>query len=190
MSITVEKYFFEGNGRVPNSRLPLLIYRNLIRWDAPTMEAIMRKNQWAPSWHAHHGMWPRHHFHCESHEIICVRNGVHTAKFGGHDGISGEVRKGDVIVIPAGVGHCGLQISEDLDLTGGFPAGYGIVDFRMGFPEEYIELCERAREIPVFGYDPFFGPRGPLVQIWNDADCGIHRTAPETFDEALLTRLS
>jgi len=188
MSVTVEKYFFRGNGRVPNSHLPLLIYRNVIRGDAATMEAIMRRNRWMPAWHAHHGMWPRHHFHTEAHEIICVRRGVHVAKFGGHDGIVGEVRAGDVIVIPAGVGHCGLEISDDLDLTGGFPDGSGLVDFRMGFPEEYAELCRRAREVPLMDCDPFFGVKGPLVAIWHDAERGVMRTEPEVFDDALLTK--
>lgn len=190
MSVTIEKFFFEGNGRVPNSRLPLLIYRNVIRWDVTTMEAIMRQNKWVTSWHAHDGMWPRHHFHCEAHEFICVTKGAHLGKFGGHNGKKSQLNAGDVIVIPAGVGHCGLEISDDLDLTGGFHDGFGVVDFRMGFPEEYAELRARARQIPVLDYDPFFGVDGPLAQIWRDADRGIRREEPETYDAALLSKLA
>jgi uncharacterized protein YjlB len=188
MSITIEKFYFEGNGRIPNSRLPLLIYRDVIKWDVPGMEAIMRVNKWVPSWHAHHGMWPRHHFHTEAHEIICVTRGVHTAQFGGHDGVRGTLETGDVIVIPAGVGHRGLEFSDDLNLTGGFHEGYGIVDFRMGFPDEYEQVSQQARLIPVLDYDPFFGVGGPLAEIWKDADRGKRREKPETFDEALLSR--
>lgn len=190
MSIKIEKHFFEGNGRVPNSRLPLLIYRNVIRWDVPTMEAVMRQNKWMPCWHAHDGMWPRHHFHTEAHEFICVTKGVHTGKFGGHDGIETQMNAGDVVVIPAGVGHRGLQISDDLDLTGGFHEGFCVVDFRMGFPDEYHDLCRKAREIPILDYDPFFGVNGPLARIWRDADVGIRGASVENYDAALLTKLN
>lgn len=187
MSVKIEKYFFEGNGRVPNSRLPLLIYRNVIQWDVLEMEAIMRQNHWYPDWRAHEGMWPHHHFHAESHEIICVTRGAHVGKFGGHDGVYAKLTQGDVVVIPAGVGHCGIQISDDLDLTGGNNAGHSVVDFRMGYPEEYAEVSARAREIPVSNYDPFFGAGGPLARIWNNADAGVRSTETETYDPALLS---
>ncbi|MDI6029288.1 hypothetical protein QBK99_24315 [Corticibacterium sp. UT-5YL-CI-8] len=189
MTVTIEKHFFEGNGRIPNSRLPLLIYRNVIRWDVSTMEAIMRQNKWIPSWHAHDGMWPRHHFHSEAHEFICVTRGVHTGNFGGHNGIYSQLNAGDVVVIPAGVGHRGLQVSDDLDLTGGFHEGFGVVDFRMGFPEEYYELTIRAREIPLIDYDPFFGVAGPLAKIWKDADSGVRRLEPELYAAESLSKL-
>lgn len=190
MTIAIEKFYFEGNGRVPNSRLPLLIYRNVIKWPVVEMEAIMRQNRWMPSWHAHLGMWPRHHFHSEAHEFICVTRGSHAGKFGGHDGQHASLNQGDVVVIPAGVGHCGFELSDDLNLTGGFNEGFGVVDFRMGFPEEYADVSRRAREIPLVDFDPFFGVNGPLVQIWRDADRGARRETTEHFDASMLSRLS
>ena len=187
MSVKIEKYFFDGNGRVPNSRLPLLIYRKVIQWEVLEMEAIMRQNHWLPDWRAHEGMWPRHHFHCEAHEIICVTRGAHVVKLGGHDGVYGKLTKGDVVVIPAGVGHCGIQISDDLDLTGGFAEGQSVVDFRMGYPEDYPDLLVRAAQIPVPSHDPFFGAAGPLARIWAAADRGERDAAPEYHDIADLS---
>ena len=187
--VVIEKYFFEGNGRVPNSRLPLLIYRNAVRGTPREVESKLRKNTWSPLWHAHHGMWPRHHFHSEAHEFICVTQGIHTGKFGGHNGISAQLNAGDAVIIPAGVGHRGLQISDDLNLTGGFHEGFCMVDFRICYPEEYVEMCRISREVPILEHDPFFGLNGPLARIWRDADRGICGASIETVDAALLTTL-
>ena len=188
MSVRIEKHFFEGNGRVPNSRLPLLIYRGVIKWSAADMESVMRANHWMPTWHAHEGMWPHHHFHSEAHEIIAVTRGTHEGKFGGHDGIYSTVTEGDVLVIPAGVGHLGRGFSDDLNLTGGFPSRQGILDFRMGRPEEYEETRITAAGVPIGSYDPFFGIDGPLVKIWQNAERGIRTIEPEIFDDELLSQ--
>lgn len=107
MSVTIEKHYFTGNGRVPNSRLPLLIYRQVLRGPEKAIEDALRLNRWVPSWYSGEGMWPHHHFHSEAHEIIMVTAGTHKGKFGGHDGREATLHAGDVIVIPAGVGHMG-----------------------------------------------------------------------------------
>ncbi|WP_423210567.1 cupin domain-containing protein [Paracoccus yeei] len=144
MSVTIEKHYFTGNGRVPNSRLPLLIYRQVLRGPEKVIEDALRLNRWVPSWYSGEGMWPHHHFHSEAHEIIMVTAGTHKGKFGGHDGREATLHAGDVIVIPAGVGHMGRGISDDLKVTGGFPLSNGIVDFRYGLPDEYDDCARRA----------------------------------------------
>ena len=133
------------------------------------MEEILRNNQWPPDWHSSFGMYPRHHFHSDTHELIAVTRGKLTGRFGGHDGIGAMLSAGDVVVIPAGVGHFGESITEDLRLTGAFPAGCGIHDFRLGYPEEYSAMMQRARNVPVPAMDPMFGAGGPLPKLWSDA---------------------
>ncbi|WP_107676309.1 cupin domain-containing protein [Agrobacterium sp. LAD9] len=173
MSVTVEKLFFKGNGRVPNSRLPLLIYRNVIQTSVPEMEKELRTNGWIASWHNAVGMFPKHHFHSEAHEFIAITRGSLEGLFGGHDGTRAILRTGDAVIIPAGVGHLGIAVSEDLRVSGGFPGGYGVLDFRLGRPDEYVQMCEAARQVPIPPLDPFLGAGGPLPDLWNKADIGL-----------------
>ena len=105
--MTIETHVLPGNGRIPNSRLPLLIYRGAFEVGPVEMEALFRTNEWPPDWHSSFGMYPRHHFHSDTHELIAVTRGTLTGRFGGHDGISATLTTGDLVVIPAGVGHFG-----------------------------------------------------------------------------------
>ncbi|MCA0318384.1 MAG: cupin domain-containing protein [Proteobacteria bacterium] len=165
--MTVETHYLKGNGRIPNSRLPLLIYRGAVQVGVAEMEEQIRRNDWPPEWHSSFGMYPRHHFHSDAHELIAVTRGTMVGLFGGHDGVRATVTAGDVIVIPAGVGHFGESITEDLRLTGAFPAGYAIHDFRLGYPDEYARVADRAQRVPIPANDPLHGPKGPLVEIWS-----------------------
>lgn len=167
--MTVETHYLKGNGRVPNSRLPLLIYRSAVQVGVAEMEEQIRRNDWPPEWHSSFGMYPRHHFHSDAHELIAVTRGTMVGLFGGHDGVRATVTAGDVIVIPAGVGHFGESITEDLRLTGAFPAGCAIHDFRLGYPDEYARVADRAQRVPIPANDPLHGPKGPLVEIWSSA---------------------
>lgn len=167
--MTVETHYLKGNGRIPNSRLPLLIYRGAVQVGVAEMEEQIRRNDWPPEWHSSFGMYPRHHFHSDAHELIAVTRGTMVGLFGGHDGVRATVTAGDVIVIPAGVGHFGESITEDLRLTGAFPAGYAIHDFRLGYPDEYARVADRAQRVPIPANDPLHGPKGPLVEIWSSA---------------------
>jgi uncharacterized protein YjlB len=179
MSVTVEPYFFAGNGRMPNSRLPLLVYRNVFQCRAAEMEARLRGNQWMPTWHSPIGFFPRHHFHSQSHELIVLIRGEACGQFGGHDGRPATLRKGDAVVIPAGVGHAGISITPDLFVTGAFPAGRCVLDFRHGDEDQYDELVETAAAVPI-PYDPFFGRTGPLRELWRAADAGARSEEPVT----------
>lgn len=172
--MTVETHYLKGNGRVPNSRLPLLIYRGAVETGPVEMEERMRANEWPPEWHSSFGMYPRHHFHSDAHELIAVTRGTLTGRFGGHDGISATLTAGDVVVIPAGVGHFGESITEDLRLTGAFPVGFAVHDFRLCLPQEYARMADRARRVPVPAMDPLYGPGGPLIDLWTRADKGAN----------------
>jgi uncharacterized protein YjlB len=170
--MTIETHVLRGNGRIPNSRLPLLIYRSVVKTGPVDMEDALRRNQWPPDWHSSFGMYPRHHFHSDTHELIAVTRGTLTGRFGGHDGISAKLSAGDVVVIPAGVGHFGEAITEDLRLTGAFPAGCAIHDFRLGYVDEYSRMVVRARNVTIPAMDPLYGAGGPVTELWAQADRG------------------
>lgn len=164
----IEEHTIDGDGSVPNSRLPLLIYRGAgpARSALPSLRENLRRNQWTPDWLSTNGMYPRHHFHSDAHEFIVVVEGELTCRLGGEHGISAHLHKGDAVVIPAGVAHCGDQISERLVILGAFPAGFGFHDFRLGYASEYAEMALRASRVPIPAFDPLFGVAGPLVRRW------------------------
>lgn len=165
---SVEEYFTFGDGNVPNSRFPITVYRSIgsDRIQSRTLKECLGQNGWIPDWFSSDGMYPRHHFHSDAHEFIAVLEGEFTCRLGGEHGIDTHLHKGDALVIPAGVAHCGDRKSERLAIMGAFPAGFGIHDFRLGYPSEYTQMAMRAQQVPVPPNDPLFGPKGPLVQRW------------------------
>ena len=161
-----DSYILDGNGRIPNSDLAMLVYHGALTTSVEQFEQDLRANDWIPEWHSSIGLYPAHHFHSDAHELILVSRGELLGEFGGPGGLRLHLQAGDVIVIPAGVGHFGLEISDDLRLTGAFPVGYAIHDFRLGYASEYAQVFTASRAVPVPSHDPLFGPTGPLVGLW------------------------
>ena len=56
-----ETFFFEDDGRFPNSTLPLLVHREALPPDATAMEQAFAANGWSGSWR--NGIFAYHHFH-------------------------------------------------------------------------------------------------------------------------------
>lgn len=80
-------------------------------------------------------------------------------------GISAHVEAGDVIVIPAGVGHQNLGSSPDFHVVGGYPIGQA-ADLLRGSPGERPAADDRIAAVPLPNADPVGGPNGALVKLW------------------------
>src|SRR5205814_7090645 len=95
------------DGVIPNSRFPLLIYRkalSLTQSDpAALFEEVFERNGWSGTWRD--GIYPYHHYHSVTHEVLGVFSGSATVQFGGESGVIEKLIAGDVVVIPAGVAH-------------------------------------------------------------------------------------
>jgi uncharacterized protein YjlB len=63
-------FVFEDDGVIPNSRLPLLVYRGAVPGDAVGIETVFAGNRWPPAWR--NGVYPFHHFHSTAHEVLGV----------------------------------------------------------------------------------------------------------------------
>ena len=159
---------FEGDGAVPNSPLPLLVYRGAVPSDAAAIERVFAGNGWPPAWR--NGVHPFHHFHSSAHEVLGVARGTVSVKFGGEKGEVLTVSAGDVVVIPAGVGHCNVGQSSDLLIVGAYPAGAGAVDLRRGRAEEYVEVMEAVSRVTVPVSDPVVGHDGGVGRYWDVSD--------------------
>jgi uncharacterized protein YjlB len=75
------------------------------------------------------------------------------------------VRRGDVLVLPAGTGHCNAGSSDDLLVVGAYPDGMDW-DLRRGHPTEHDEVLTNIRAVPLPAADPVHGAGGPLRELW------------------------
>jgi uncharacterized protein YjlB len=159
-----DTFVFADDGAIPNSSLPLLVYRQAVPPDAAAIERIFTANRWPAAWRA--GVHPFQHFHSEAHEVLGVAEGETQVQFGGPNGQMLTVRAGDVVVVPAGVGHCRQSESEGLVIVGAYPDNTPSRDLRRGKPDEHEEVVRNIAAVPLPQADPVGGPDGPLGRIW------------------------
>lgn len=165
---SVESWRLEDDGAIPNNeRLPLLLYRQAVspmEHDlAAVFESLFTANGWPAAWR--NGIFPFHHFHSTAHEVLGVYSGSATARFGGESGIEVTVSAGDVVVIPAGVGHKAVEASADLGIVGAYPTGSS-PDLCRGARGERPGCLDAIARVPLPNRDPLYGEGGPLRQHW------------------------
>lgn len=157
-------FTFSDDGLIPNSKLPLLVYRDAVPGDAAAIERIFAANRWPPAWRD--GVHPFHHFHSTAHEVLGVAQGEVSVLFGGPGGTMLTVRAGDVVVVPAGVGHCNQAESDDLLVVGAYPDNGPGPDLRRGKLAEHDGAVQAVAEVPLPSADPVQGVGGALSRLW------------------------
>lgn len=161
---------FQDDGRIPNNpSLPLLLYERALDSEgaadlAAEAEQLFARNGWGGAWR--NGIFPFAHYHSNAHEVLAICRGRARVRFGGDAGQVVEVAAGDVVVIPAGVGHHNLGASADFLVVGAYPAGQEDYDLCRGEPGERPRVLENIRRVPLPEGDPVAGPEGPLIQHW------------------------
>jgi uncharacterized protein YjlB len=162
-----QQLVFKDDGSIPNNTLPLLLYREAFAPDTKDLASVMEQrfaeNDWTGSWRA--GVYPFLHYHSTSHEVLGVFSGSATLRLGGAQGTTVEVRLGDVIVIPAGVGHQNLGSSADFSVVGAYPGGRQW-DLLRGLRGERPQADRNIAAVPLPDDDPVYGSNGPLKRIW------------------------
>ena len=76
-----QTFTFADDGAIPNSRLPLLVYRQSVPADPVAIERIFNANRWPAAWRD--SVHPFHHFHSDAHEVLGVASGSAKVRFGG-----------------------------------------------------------------------------------------------------------
>ena len=164
----VKEYRFEDDGAIPNNpNLPLLVYPQALagsELDASRCKGLLSENGWGGSWVD--GVFPFHHYHSTSHEVLCVIGGSATIALGGPEGEEIEVSAGDAVVIPAGVGHCNRGSDREFSVVGAYPRGQENYDLRTGEEGERPEVLENISNAALPPSDPLFGEEGPLPRRW------------------------
>lgn len=153
--------YFPGN---PN--FPLLIYPQVFSSDVVNPELIKDKltqNQWCNAWVD--SIYDFHHYHSNTHEVLVILSGNCQVQFGGEKGIIHTVTPGDVVIIPAGVAHKSLQMSNDFRCIGAYPLDIDY-DMNYGTKNEYEKACQSIKQLGLPPQDPIFGKEGPLFSYW------------------------
>lgn len=167
---TPDAHPLDDAGAIPNSRLPVLVYRGVEAARSPRGCAeLFAANGWLGAWAD--GIYPFHHFHSTAHEVLGIVTGAASVVLGGPGGPRFEVAAGDVLVLPAGTGHFNAGSSPDLLVVGAYPDGMWC-DLRRGDPAEREEVLANIAAVPLPGADPVAGADGPLTGIWRAADRG------------------
>lgn len=166
--IEIREYSFADDGSIPNNpRLPLLLYPQALpeEFHEPSAcKELLSGNDWGGAWV--NGVFSYHHYHSNAHEVLAVVGGSARLIFGGPEGETVDVRAGDVVVIPAGLGHCNVGSGSGFMVIGAYPRGQEGYDLKTGEPDERPEALENIRKTASPQTDPIFGVEGPLLQRW------------------------
>ncbi len=163
--MTPIKIFLRKNGSIPNSNLPALLYKGVLAPNARGKARAFRKafedNAWVGLWTDI--IFDYVHFHSNAHEALGIAKGHVTVELGGEGGRTFRLKSGDMLVLPAGVGHRRLYMDEELVVIGAYPPG-----------QSHYDIKRKGRimpTVPIPDRDPFYGSEGPLPRVWN----GSHR---------------
>lgn len=159
-------YYFADDGTIPNSKYPLLVYHKAFsatgNEGAEWLEQTFAANNWSNSWR--NGIYPFHHYHSISHEVLGIYSGSATVHMGGEKGKQLTIEAGDVIVIPAGVGHKNIH-SDNLGVVGAYPDGHEW-DIMKGQPGERPQADKNIAAVAFPSHDPLLGKGEGLQKIW------------------------
>ena len=157
---------FKDDGKIPNSSLPLLIYKNVFseeKADADSIEKHFANHNWTNSWK--NGVYDYHHYHSNTHEVMGVYRGYATLQFGGAQGEQLAVEAGDAIVIPAGIGHKKIKASDEFGVVGAYPDGMEY-DIKKGEDGERPDADENIKNVPLPENDPVYGKMEGVPALW------------------------
>lgn len=145
---------------VPNNTLPVLLYRGVLASNAAEkakrFREQFRKNGWAGLWTD--TIYDYTHFHSNAHEVLGIAEGKVSIRLGGVNGSLFRLRAGDMLVLPAGMGHRRVGGDDGLKVIGAYPRG-----------QSHYDMKRKGRRVPKVALpsaDPFYGEEGPLIRAW------------------------
>ncbi|WIJ23822.1 cupin [Devosia sp. RR2S18] len=175
--IETEQYWSKPTGMLPNSRFPLLVHRDAVPGGGEgAVEGRLRTNGWFNNWR-YPGIYDYHHFHSTTHECLgCARGWMEVTLFG-EGGQTVRVETGDIMVLPAGVSHCMVGSSADIQMVGGYPDGRDWDDVQQAklTEEGRRQAVKRIMMLPIPARDPALGqPMHHWIEAPSSVDAGLN----------------
>lgn len=167
-----ESYSSKPEGKIPNSRFPLLIHRGAIPGGGvDAVKARFRKNGWGNNWQ-YPGIYEYAHFHSTSHECLGCAAGWMEFNLSVDGWTKVRLETGDVIVMPAGVSHEMIGHSEDIMVCGGYAGGRDWDNIQEAYltPDLYYQACKQIMALPIPDRDPV---TGDSLHQWHDAPSSV-----------------
>lgn len=165
---------FDPTDRVPNSSLPVVVYRRAFSLSSvPTkpelakmMAPYLGRNGWRLDWLDSDAVYRYTHYHSTAHEVLAVVDEVAAIRLGGTQSREViHVGPGDLVAIPAGVGHRRISGGKDFCVAGLYPE-----DQQWDLLRATKADCAKAQanlgKVALPKADPFYGLGGPLMQHW------------------------
>lgn len=168
-SLRVSKHQIPSFNGIPNTSIqgkPLIIYHSAFKnASASEIETHLKSvGEVAPQWR--YTMYSDTHFHSNTHEVLSIASGSAKCCFGGEenpDRIEPVLEKGDVIVVPAGVGHRLLEDRGNFQMVGSYPIGKNW-DMCYGRESEKAKI-DGIKDLGWFEQDPIYGKEGPCLKL-------------------------
>lgn len=122
-----EVYWTKPTPHVPNSTLPVLVYRNVLPADLNVDSATkaLEVNNWMKGGVFKH--FPAAHFHSNTPECYAALSGWTKCQYGvgpldtEEYAVAFEMRAGDIAVHAPGVAHRNVESSDDYEYLGVYP---------------------------------------------------------------------
>lgn len=168
-ALRVSKHQIPAFNGFPNTSIqckPLLIYHKVFpNPSASTIESHLKSvGEVSPQWR--YTMYTDSHFHSNTHEVLVIASGSAKCCFGHEDNdgrLDAILEKGDVVIIPAGVGHRLIQDYGGFQMVGSYPVGKSW-DMCYGRSDEE-EQVKKIATLNWFKKDPIYGDDGPSLQV-------------------------
>jgi len=164
--MNTQTYYFTDDGLIPNHIFPVILYQKVIDLAdcSDWLENRFKENNWLNNWRDI--VLPYDHFHSNTHEVLGLGRGRVSLKIGGSNGRIFDLEAGDVVIIPAGVGHYAISKHTDYQFVGGYPNGLAW-DLKTGLEEEErAQMLRRISAVEMPEKDPIFGIEGLMFEKW------------------------
>jgi uncharacterized protein YjlB len=166
----IETFRLKPNAWVPNNQcLPVIVYRQAFDPDTADLtghiDRCFARHAWPVQWHD--GVFDYHHFHSTAHEVLGVLAGAAELIVGGPGGRALRIETADVMLLPAGTGHCLMTRENAFQVAGGYPQGQQWDIRRDALTADELRAMEA---LPFPPCDPVYGKRGPLIEHWTPRD--------------------
>ncbi len=169
----IKQILLEEDRPYPNSAFPVLYYpeafKEITNNDNPEREVIEKLGQHLYKRDWVDGIFPYHHFHNNTHEVLVCIEGEASVQLGGPNGKTVTFSKGDVLLLPAGTAHKRIEASDDFEIVGAYPDGIDYQTYReedVASEEIYEKVRQESAKVPVPENDPVQGQEGAVQKYW------------------------